>query len=72
MLNENCYGILSDDELIYNEKQLLKDLEEKLLYSIVHFKANSFIVGAICDYDDIALKVCRNLRKKYKSKRKGT
>ncbi len=67
MLNEKCYGILSDENLIFNKNQLKKDLEFFCIKAI-HDGANAFILGANTEFDNIAFKVCKNMQKRHKSK----
>ena len=67
MLNEKCYGIISDANILFNAKELKKQLEYTLRCAI-HDGANTFIVGANNKFDEIALNVCKSLRKRYKNK----
>lgn len=67
MLNEKCYGILGDEDLIFNPKELKKDLEY-YLKNAIHDGATAFILGANGDFDEFAFKICKSLQKRYKSK----
>ncbi len=67
MLNEKCYGVLSDENLIFVPNILKKDLESHFINAI-HNGVNSFIIGANNEFDNITFKTCKHLQKRYKSK----